>query len=1033
MEGLVVLVVLLILIVPVGVTIWLIARAVDSRSRFEELSRRVGELELQLHQLKREPKPAAAAQPESPAESTVAPPSHVEILERRPEIPPAKPPPLPQPQPVPFVASPKLESIATSAPLTAPPPVAMPKPAPAPPSPTMPSINWEQFMGVKLFAWVGGLAAFLGVAFFVKYSFDNNLISPELRVAIGFLAGIGTLIGGTLLHRKKQYIVGGQALCATGVVILYAVTFACRSVYHFEFFGVIPTFLLMVLITTTAFFLAVRMDALVVAILGMLGGFLTPILLSTGVDNPFGLFGYIAILDAGLIVVALNRRWHFLTVLAAVGTALMQMGWAGEFFQSEKYFEGDKIFIVLGVLLGFNALYLAAAWWAKKKSEFNWWLAGSALGLAAVALAFTGFFLSYPTLAQRPWLMFSFVFVIDLGITAIALLESRLSPAQSLAGLGVFGILAAWTSNSLSNELLNAALAFYFIFAIVHAAFPVYLQRQRGLKTTLWGAQLFPPLALVLVLIPIFKLAELSFVVWPFVLLVDLLAIGLAALTASLLPVLAVLLLTLAATGALIFKIPTTLTGLPTSFFLLGAFAAFFVVVSVWLVRKLKPSALAHGIKLTDDFSNAENLAALLPAFSAVLPFLLLIMATLRLPLANPSPVFGVALLLVVLLLGVTKLFSHDFMPAIGLTCVAALEAAWHFNRFDPANATLALTWYLVFLGVFTLFPFVFLRKFSDQTIPWATAALVGLPQFFLVYRLVKAAWPNEMMGLLPAAFAVPALVSLVVVLKKIPATSPARLTQLAFFGGVGLFFITLIFPIQFDKQWITIGWALEGAALLWLFHRVPHDGLRLTGFGLLVAAFVRLALNSEVLQYHVRSATPIFNWYLYTYGLVTVCLFAGARLLAPPRHQVLNSNVPAILCTLGTVLSFFLLNIEIADAFTPAGELVRFHFDGNLAPDMILKRHMTYSIAWGLFALTLLVVGIVKRIPASRYAAIGLLSVTVLKLFFYDLATLNSLYRIGALIGVAVIATLASLAYQRFFATSSKAKETIDDKAQQK
>jgi uncharacterized membrane protein len=267
-------------------------------------------------------------------------------------------------------------------------------------------------------------------------------------------------------------------------------------------------------------------------------------------------------------------------------------------------------------------------------------------------------------------------------------------------------------------------------------------------------------------------------------------------------------------------------------------------------------------------------------------------------------------------------------------------------------------------------------------------------------------------------------------VLKRIPADSPARMSQLAFFGGVGLFFITLIFPIQFDRQWITIGWALEGAALLWLFHRVPHPGLRLTGFGLLVAAFVRLALNPEVLKYHERSATPIFNWYLYAFGLVTVCLLVGARLLAPPRHQILKTNVPPILYALGTVLAFLLVNIEIADAFTPVGERVRFHFDGGLAPDMMLKRHMTYSIAWGLFALTLLVVGIVKGVPASRYAAIGLLSVTVLKLFFYDLAHLDQLYRIGALIGVAVVATLASFAYQRFYA-SAKAKEVKDEPVQ--
>jgi uncharacterized membrane protein len=329
-----------------------------------------------------------------------------------------------------------------------------------------------------------------------------------------------------------------------------------------------------------------------------------------------------------------------------------------------------------------------------------------------------------------------------------------------------------------------------------------------------------------------------------------------------------------------------------------------------------------------------------------------------------------------------------------------------------------------VFFAVFALFPFVFLRKFSDKTVPWAAAALVGLPQFLLVYRLVKAAWPNDLMGLLPAAFAVPALLSLVVVLKTIPATSAARLTQLAFFGGVGLFFITLIFPIQFDRQWITIGWALEGAALLWLFHRVPHDGLRLTGFGLLVAAFARLALNPEVLKYHERSATPILNWYLYSYGLVTVALFVGARLLAPPRNRIFKSNAPPILATLGTVLAFLLMNIEIADYFSPPGATLAFQFGGNFA------REMTYTISWALFALVLIIVGIAKNLRAARFAALGLLSVTLLKLFFHDLAHLNQLYRIGAFIGVAVIAMGASFAYQRFFATSGKEKDIQDETA---
>jgi type II secretory pathway pseudopilin PulG len=546
MEPLIPIVVLVVFGVPIALAAWLIVRAVQARGRIEELSLRLGELEAEVVRLKREsPKPAEPAPKPMPAS--------VAATVKTAVIPPV--PPLPEPAAAPRPIIPPQRPIAVVPPLISATP-APTRPAPAAPRPTAPAINWEQFMGVKLFAWIGGLAFFLFIAFAIKYSFDHNLVSPELRMAFGFLTGLALLVGGAWLHRRKQYTVGAQTLCATGVVILYAVTFACRSIYHFEFVGPMPTFLLMALITTTAFLLAVRLDAMVVAILGMLGGFLTPVLLSTGQDNPPGLFGYIAILDAGLIVVALNRRWHFLTALGAIGTVLMQIGWAGKFFEPEKYFEGNKILVALAVLLGFNLLYLAAVWAAKRRGIANKWLSGSTLGLVAVALVFTAWFLTFAPLAQRPWLMFGFVFLIDLIVAALALQDDEMAPAQPIAGLAVFGLLAAWTAKSLNSDLLNAALAFYFIFAVVHSVFPVLLQRRRGITTALWGSQIFPPLALVLVLIPIFQLTEISFIVWPFVLLVDVLAIGLAVMLASLLPVLAVMVLTLAATGVLIFKIP---------------------------------------------------------------------------------------------------------------------------------------------------------------------------------------------------------------------------------------------------------------------------------------------------------------------------------------------------------------------------------------------------------------------------------------------------------------------------------------------
>src|SRR5947208_6119298 len=522
--------------------------------------------------------------------------------------------------------------------------------------PARPPIDWEQFMGAKLFAWIGGLALFLGVAFFVKYSFEHNLIPPELRVAIGFVVGVSLLVGGVLLKRKENAVTA-QTLCATGVLVLYTVMFACRSYYHFSFFGLIPTFLLMTLITAVAFLLAERLNAIVVAILGLAGGFLTPVLLSTGQDRPLGLFVYIALLDIGLLAASQRQRWNALPILGAAGTALTQIGWIGTFFVSEKYFDGNKVLVVMAVFAGFQTLFLGALAWAKRTEKMNRELTGSALGLAAVAMLSAFYLLSFQTLGQRPALLFSYIFLADLGLLALTLLDAKLVVVEALAGLAAFIFLGAWTSNYLTGENLYTALAFYFVFALFHAATPLALQRLR--KTTLpWWCHAFPALALALVLMPIFKLTELSILVWPFVLIVDILALVLAVMTATLLPILAVLLLTLLAMCAWLFRIPSELTGLPTALFLLGGFAIFFLAAAAWACRRLlaAPGAQARTPSLFGNVADPANLSVQLPALSATLPFLLLIMVTLRLPFENPSAVFGLALLLIVLLLGMTEI-----------------------------------------------------------------------------------------------------------------------------------------------------------------------------------------------------------------------------------------------------------------------------------------------------------------------------------------------------------------------------------------
>src|SRR6201993_5298973 len=408
------------LIIGLGIAILVLpfvalAKASRAKRVADDLGRRLSSLENELRNLR--PQTVSALQPEAaaaapePIVEAVPPPRPA--MTRAPVVSKATPEPPPIPQ----------ELLKPSAPQIA--------------RPTRPPIDWELFMGAKLFAWIGGLALFLGVAFFVKYSFEHNLIPPELRVVIGFVVGAGLVVGGLLLKRKENAVTA-QTLCATGILVLYAVTFACRAYYHFAFFGLIPTFLLMTLITAVAFLLSVRLNAIIVAVLGIAGGFLTPILLSTNQDNPLGLFGYVALLDIALLALARRQRWNSLAILGAIGTALMQLAWVGAFFVHEKYFAGNKVLVFMAVFVGFQSLFLAADALAKRTGKTNNKLFGCTIGLAALAMFSAFYLLGFQAVAHRPALLFTYLFVIDFGFLALTLVERRLAAVQLLAGLAAF-------------------------------------------------------------------------------------------------------------------------------------------------------------------------------------------------------------------------------------------------------------------------------------------------------------------------------------------------------------------------------------------------------------------------------------------------------------------------------------------------------------------------------------------------------------------------------------------------------------------
>lgn len=209
----------------------------------------------------------------------------------------------------------------------------------------------EQLIGGSLLNWVGIVAVSLAVGFFLKYAFDNDWIGQRGQVLLGAVAGCGILAAAERL-RARGYHSYAYVLSGGGILILYLTVYAARVFY--DLIGVLPAFLLMVGVTTTAVLLAARYHAYAIAVLGLIGGFMTPVLLSTGVDNQLGLFSYIALLNSGVLALAYFKRWRSLNHLAFVATILMFAGWWLAWYDETKLW--PTLFFLTLFFLMFNAL-----------------------------------------------------------------------------------------------------------------------------------------------------------------------------------------------------------------------------------------------------------------------------------------------------------------------------------------------------------------------------------------------------------------------------------------------------------------------------------------------------------------------------------------------------------------------------------------------------------------------------------------------------------------------------------------------------
>lgn len=305
-------------------------------------------------------KPPTAAPTERPA-APVAKPA--------PAVAPAAPASQPTPPPVPAAQPAWREPFKPAAEPT-------PRPAPAPRPPEEPS-RIGQILG-RIWEWIlvgdefrkpgvsvefaiastwllrtGVIILVAGIGWLLKWSIDKDLIGPMGRTGIAILAGTGMLVGGYRLF-GKQYNLMGQGLFGGGLATLYFSMYAAGPLYH-----LVPmwaAFLLMILVTVTAGVLSVRVDSMLVAILGIIGGFCTPMMLSTGEANFAVLYSYLFLLGVGILALAHYKSWRLLNYLGFVLTWLLVVG-------SLTRYEDSDFPVVMTLLSMLFILHSSIVYW----------------------------------------------------------------------------------------------------------------------------------------------------------------------------------------------------------------------------------------------------------------------------------------------------------------------------------------------------------------------------------------------------------------------------------------------------------------------------------------------------------------------------------------------------------------------------------------------------------------------------------------------------------------------------------------------
>ena len=317
----------------------------------------------------------AQASPPSPVST---PPSSTPASRQRQESPPQAAAPAPELAAAPSGSAPSLSPVAPAAPGAGDvPPTASGGSIFGDLLPPGVSIDWEQVLGRNWFAIIGAVALVLGIGFFLKLAFDNNWIGDTGRVALGL--GLGLALLGVGEYTSRRVPLWSQPVTAGGAAILYLAIYASFGLYQLLRPDV--AFLFLALVVALAGLLALRYESIVIAVLGIIGAFLAPVLLGPSLPDVRLVLLYIIVVDIGILAVSTFRNWRWFTLLGWVGSYGLFAYWLTEFSDYEPLLVQAALTAVFLVFAGATTLF-----------HLLWKRVPGPLDMGLVGINATGFF-----------------------------------------------------------------------------------------------------------------------------------------------------------------------------------------------------------------------------------------------------------------------------------------------------------------------------------------------------------------------------------------------------------------------------------------------------------------------------------------------------------------------------------------------------------------------------------------------------------------------------------------------------------------